>query len=226
MHAGYGGAPILNGLDMTINASQIGVVVGPNGAGKSTALKCLFGLLELDTGTVVFQGDDITTVAPDRRVHLGIGYVPQEMNVFQSLTVHENLEMGAYIRNDGIKDALDHVYELFPPLKDKRDVHAGTLSGGQRQMVAIGRSLMIDPCLLLLDEPTVGLAPAFVEDIIERIISIAGTGVGILIVEQNAKRALEIADIGYVLAGGRNLYTDSGENLLNDPKVAQSFLGG
>ena len=226
MHAGYGGEPVLHGVDIALDTGRIGVIVGPNGAGKSTALKSLFGLLTLEQGDVVFNGTDITTVAPDRRVNLGIAYVPQEMNVFQTMTVHENLEMGAFSRRDDFSGVLEKMYELFPPLKEKRNSAAGQLSGGQRQMVAIGRALMVEPRLLLLDEPTVGLSPAFVQDIIERILAIAQSGVGILMVEQNARRALEIAHTGFVLANGSNLYTDSGENLLNDPVVAKSFLGG
>ncbi len=226
MVSGYGGEPILQGVDIALEAGRIGVIVGPNGAGKSTALKSLFGLISLDQGRVLFDGTDITLVAPDKRVGLGIGYVPQEMNIFPSLTVQENLEMGAIIRDDDYSHVIDQTFEIFPPLKDKRYSEAGQLSGGQRQMVAIGRALMVEPRLLLLDEPTVGLSPAFVQDIIERITSIARSGVGILVVEQNARRALEIADTGFVLAGGKNLYTDTGENLLNDPEVARSFLGG
>ena len=226
MFAGYGGAPILKGVDIQIDAGRIGVIVGPNGAGKSTALKALFGLLKLTEGEVVFDGSEITNVAADRRVRLGIAYVPQEMNTFQTLTVHENLEMGAYSRRTGISEMLDRVYNLFPPLKEKRNAIAGNLSGGQRQRVAIGRALMINPTLLLLDEPTVGLSPAFVELIMERVIAICASGVGILIMEQNAKYALGFANTGFVLAQGRNLYTDTGENLLNDPEVAKNFLGG
>jgi len=226
MVSGYGGEPVLNGVDIALDRGKIGVIVGPNGAGKSTALKSLFGLIRLDQGAVSFEGKDISHVPPDERVGLGIGYVPQEMNIFPSLTVQENLDMGAFIRNDDYSSAIDQTYEFFPPLKDKRNEPAGELSGGQRQMVAIGRALMVEPRLLLLDEPTVGLSPAFVQDIIERVIAIAKSGVGVLVVEQNARRALEIADTGFVLAGGRNLYTDSGENLLNNPEVAKSFLGG
>ena len=224
--AGYGGEPVLNGVDLSIDSGQIGVIVGPNGAGKSTALKSVFGLIQLTQGTVSLAGDDVTHVPPDQRVSLGISYVPQEMNIFPSLTVRENLEMGAFIRNDDFSSVIDNMYDLFPPLKQKATAVAGQLSGGQRQMVAIARALMIGPRLLLLDEPTVGLSPAFVYEIIERIKAIAARGVGVLIVEQNARRALEIADIGFVLAAGKNLYTDSGENLLNDPEVAKSFLGG
>lgn len=226
LHAGYGGVNILNGINLAIEPGRIGVIVGPNGAGKSTALKSVFGLLELVEGSVVFKDKDISSLSPDRRVRLGMAYVPQEMNIFQTMTVQENLEMGAYIRRDNFSDTLERMFGLFPPLKDKRMDTAGNLSGGQRQMVAIARALMIEPEALLLDEPTAGLSPAYVEEIFERIIAISKSGVGVLIVEQNAKRALEVADTGYVLAGGYNLFTDSGENLLNNPEVAQSFLGG
>ena len=225
MVAGYGGEPVLNGVDIELEAGRIGVIVGPNGAGKSTALKSIFGLIGLQQGTVEFEGEDITSVPPDKRVGLGIAYVPQEMNIFQSLTVLENLEMGAYIRRDEYTDAIERMFELFPPLKQKRHAIAGNLSGGQRQMVAIGRALMVDPRLLLLDEPTVGLSPAYVQEIIDRIIAVAQSNVGVLVVEQNARRALEIADTGFVLAAGQNLYTDTGERLLKDPTVAKSFLG-
>jgi len=224
--AGYGGEPVLNGIDIKIDAGQIGVIVGPNGAGKSTVLKSVFGLIRPSEGRVELAGEDITQVSPDKRVALGIGYVPQEMNIFPSLTVRENLEMGAFIRKDDYTAVIDNMFTLFPPLQAKRNDTAGQLSGGQRQMVAIARALMVNPRLLLLDEPTVGLSPAFVHDIIDRIKAIAATGVGVLIVEQNAKRALSIADIGFVLAGGKNLFTDSGEGLLNNPDVAKSFLGG
>lgn len=223
--AGYGGEPVLNGVNIELGSGRIGVIVGPNGAGKSTALKCLFGLIKLDAGKVVLNGDNITRVAADKRVGLGIAYVPQEHNIFPSLTVQENLEMGAFILREDFSDVIEQTFELFPPLQQKRFDVAGKLSGGQRQMVAIGRALMIKPQLLLLDEPTVGLSPAFVQDIIDRIIEIANSGIGVLVVEQNAKRALEIADTGFVLANGRNLYTDSGKNLLNNPDVAKSFLG-
>ena len=226
LHAGYGGVNILNGINLAIEPGRIGVIVGPNGAGKSTALKSVFGLLELVEGSVVFKDKDISSLSPDRRVRLGMAYVPQEMNIFQTMTVQENLEMGAYIRRDDFSNTLERMFGLFPPLKDKRMDTAGNLSGGQRQMVAIARALMIEPEALLLDEPTAGLSPAYVEEIFERIIAISKSGVGVLIVEQNAKRALEVADTGYVLAGGYNLFTDSGENLLNNPEVAQSFLGG
>ncbi len=224
--SGYGGEPILNGIDIALDSGRIGVIVGPNGAGKSTALKSIFGLIKLDQGSVLLDGSDITSAPPDKRVGMGIGYVPQEMNIFPSLTVQENLDMGAFIRDDDYSGITEQIFELFPPLRDKRNDEAGKLSGGQRQMVAIGRALMVEPRLLLLDEPTVGLSPAYVQEIIERIVAIAQSGVGILVVEQNARRALEIADTGFILSGGRNLYTDTGQNLLNDPQVAKSFLGG
>ncbi len=224
--AGYGGEPILKGVDIELPAGQIGVIVGPNGAGKSTALKSIFGLIQPESGSVLFEGKDITNIPPDKRVGMGIAYVPQEMNVFPSLTVRENLEMGAYIRRQDCSSSIEKMYELFPPLKEKHADVAGQLSGGQRQMVAIARAMMIEPQLLLLDEPTVGLSPSFVQDIIARIIEISAYGVGVLMVEQNAWRALHIADVGFVLAGGHNLYTDTGENLLNNPEVAKSFLGG
>ncbi len=224
--AGYGGEPVLRGVNFAIDSGDIGVIVGPNGAGKTTALKSIFGLIRLSKGSVQLEGEDITNVPPDRRVRLGIGYVTQERNVFPSLTVRENLEMGAFIRKDKFSPVIDNMFELFPPLAQKADDVAGQLSGGQRQMVAIARALMVSPRLLLLDEPTVGLSPAFVSEIVDRILTIARSGVGVLIVEQNAKRALEIADIGFVLASGKNLFTDSGKNLLNDPEVAKSFLGG
>ena len=224
--AGYGGEPILHGVDIELNSGQIGVIVGSNGAGKSTVLKCLFGLIKLEQGTVKLEGKDITDVPPDKRVNLGIAYVPQEMNIFQSLTVQENLEMGAFIRRDDFSASVERMFELFPPLKANRRNIAGQLSGGQRQMVAIARALMVEPRLLLLDEPTVGLSPSYVQDIIYRISEIAASGIGVLIVEQNARRALQISDTGFVLAGGRNLYTDTAENLLLNPEVARSFLGG
>ena len=224
--AGYGGEPILHGVDLELDSGQIGVIVGSNGAGKSTVLKCLFGLVKLEQGSVKLEGNDITDVPPDKRVDLGIAYVPQELNIFQSLTVQENLEMGAFIRRDDFSSSVEQMFELFPPLKAKRRNFAGQLSGGQRQMVAIARALMTEPRLLLLDEPTVGLSPSYVQDIIDRILEIAASGIGVLIVEQNARRALQISDTGFVLAGGRNLYTDTAENLLLNPEVARSFLGG
>jgi branched-chain amino acid transport system ATP-binding protein len=226
IHAGYGGANILNGVNIAIDANQIGVIVGPNGAGKSTTLKALFGLLRVSQGNVVFNGKDITNFAPEKLVREGLSFVPQEFNVFPTMSVQENLEMGAYIRRDDFRPLIDQVYGFFPPLKDKRKQPAGELSGGQRQMVAIGRALMTEPKLLLLDEPTAGLSPLYMDEIFDRIIAINGSGVGILMVEQNARQALAIAHRGFVLATGKNRFTGTGAELLADPEVAKSFLGG
>ncbi len=226
MVGGYGGGDILNGVDLAVDAHEIAVVVGPNGAGKSTAMKAIFGLITMRQGRVAFGGETITNMAPDRLVGLGMAYVPQERNVFPNLSVHENLEMGAFTRRHDIGQVLDRVYALFPALAEKRRQPAGELSGGQRQQVAIGRALMIEPRLLMLDEPTAGLSPMVMDDIFERIVAINKTGVGILMVEQNARMALEIAHRGYVLATGRNRFTDTGANLLANREVAESFLGG
>ncbi|MEP4544944.1 MAG: ABC transporter ATP-binding protein [Saccharospirillum sp.] len=226
IHAGYGGMNILNGVNMAIESSEIGVIVGPNGAGKSTTLKAIFGLLNVSEGSIELRGDNITNLSPDKLVHKGMGFVPQEHNVFVSMTVEENLEMGAFIRRDDFSYMLERVYSFFPDLKDKRRQPAGELSGGQRQMVAMGRALMVEPSLLLLDEPTAGLSPLYMNEIFERVIAINESGVGVLMVEQNAKQALRIAHKGFVLAAGKNRFTDTGQNLLNDPEVAKSFLGG
>ena len=223
---GYGGNDILNGVDLSVASHEIAVIVGPNGAGKSTAMKAIFGLLKLRLGRVRLDDEDITDEPPDRLVRRGMAYVPQERNVFPNLTVHENLEMGAFVRRDDIRAALDQVYTLFPALREKRRQPAGELSGGQRQMVAIGRALMIEPRLLLLDEPTAGLSPRIIDEIFERVVAINKAGVGILLVEQNARQALAIAHTGYVLATGRNRFTDTGKALLANREVAESFLGG
>lgn len=224
--AGYGAATILNGVDISLEAGEIGVIVGPNGAGKSTTLKAIFGLLRVSSGSITFDGQDITNRPTESLSALRMAFVPQEHNVFRTLSVHENLEMGAYVRKDDVSTLLDRVYEIFPPLKAKRNQPAGELSGGQRQMVAVGRALMIDPKLILLDEPTAGLSPLFMSEIFDRILAINATGVTVAMVEQNAKQALGIAHKGFVLAGGRNRFTDSGAALLADPDVAKSFLGG
>lgn len=224
--AGYGAATILNGVDISLEAGEIGVIVGPNGAGKSTTLKAIFGLLRVSSGSITFDGQDITNRPTESLSALRMAFVPQEHNVFRTLSVHENLEMGAYVRKDDVSALLDRVYEIFPPLKSKRNQPAGELSGGQRQMVAVGRALMIDPKLILLDEPTAGLSPLFMSEIFDRILAINATGVTVAMVEQNAKQALGIAHKGFVLAGGRNRFTDSGAALLADPDVAKSFLGG
>jgi branched-chain amino acid transport system ATP-binding protein len=226
VHGGYGGANILNGVSLSVDADEIGVIVGPNGAGKSTMLKALFGLLKVSDGSVAFAGRPITNLPPERLVRSGLSYVPQEFNVFPTLSVDENLEMGAYIRRDDFRPQIDEVYGFFPPLRDKRRQPAGELSGGQRQMVAIGRALMTGPKLLLLDEPTAGLSPLYMDEIFERILAINAAGVGILMVEQNARQALSIAHRGFVLATGRNRFTGTGAELLADSEVAKSFLGG
>ncbi|WP_332711499.1 ABC transporter ATP-binding protein [Pelagibacterium mangrovi] len=224
--AGYGGAPILNGVNLAINTSDIGVIVGPNGAGKSTTLKAIFGLLTVTEGTVTFGGQDVTNSEADRLVPMGLSFVPQEHNVFTSMSVHENLEMGAFVRRDDISDTLDEVYEMFPDLKAKRRQPAGELSGGQRQMVAMGRALMSKPRLLMLDEPSAGLSPRYMMEIFEQVVKINAAGVGILMVEQNARQALAFATKGFVLTSGQNRFTGTGQELLDDPEVAKSFLGG
>ncbi len=226
MIGGYGGGDILHGVDIEVGVDEIVVIIGPNGAGKSTAMKAIFGLVTLREGRVTLKGGDITNAQPDALVHRGMAYVPQERNIFPTLTVHENLEMGAYIRQDDFSGVLDKVYELFPALKEKRKQPAGQLSGGQRQMVAFGRALMTEPELLLLDEPTAGLSPLVMGEIFEKIIDVNKAGVGILMVEQNARHALGLADRGYVLATGQNLFIDTGASLLANPEVAESFLGG
>ena len=226
IHGGYGGANILNGVSIAIEGHEIGVIVGPNGAGKSTTLKALFGLLTVSQGTVAFDGRTVTNLPPEKLVREGLSFVPQEFNVFPTMSVQENLEMGAYIRRDDFRRQIDQIYGFFPPLKDKRKQPAGELSGGQRQMVAIGRALMTEPRLLLLDEPTAGLSPRYMGEIFERIIAVNKSGVGILMVEQNARQALAIAHRGFVLAGGQNRFTGTGAELLADPEVAKSFLGG
>lgn len=223
---GYGGADILKGVDIAVDEGEIVVIVGANGAGKSTAMKAIFGLVQVREGFVYLEENDITNQRPDQLVPRGMSYVPQERNVFPTLTVHENLEMGAYTRRDNWRPVLDQVYELFPPLKDKRRQPAGELSGGQRQMVAFGRALMTEPKLLMLDEPTAGLSPLVMQEIFERVIDVNKTGVGILMVEQNARQALGIANRGYVLVTGQNRFTDTGKNLLANREVAESFLGG
>lgn len=223
---GYGEADVLHGVSLRVEPGEVVVIVGPNGAGKSTAMKAVFGLLRLRGGTITFDGQDITGWKPDRIVRRGICFVPQTDNVFPTLTVQENLEMGAYVRDDDIRPAMERVFALFPPLLEKRRQAAGTLSGGQRQMVAMGRALMLEPKLLLLDEPTAGLSPIFIDQIFEIVRQVNAAGIGILMVEQNAKQALAIADRGYVMAQGANRHEGSGAELLADREVAEMFLGG
>ena len=202
------------------------MIVGPNGAGKSTAMKAVFGMLPLREGVVTLDGSDITAMSPQERVRHGMGFVPQTNNVFVSMSVEENLEMGAFIRDDDISETMEQVFHLFPILKEKRKQPAGELSGGQRQQVAVGRALMTQPKLLMLDEPTAGVSPIVMDELFDRILEIAATGIAILMVEQNARQALNIADHGFVLVQGRNRFTDTGEALLANPDVRRSFLGG
>jgi len=223
---GYGDTQILHGVSMTVDAGEIVVIIGPNGAGKSTALKAVFGLLNLTSGSVSLDGRTITNMPPDQVVRQGVCYVPQSANIFPSLSVEENLEMGAYVRQDDFRPRMREIYELFPPLLEKRKLPAGTLSGGQRQMVAMGKAMMLEPKILLLDEPTAGLSPKFRGEIFSIVKQVHETGTPILMVEQNAKQALNIADRGYVLVDGKNQHEGSGLDLLNDPVVAEMFLGG
>jgi branched-chain amino acid transport system ATP-binding protein len=227
MTGGYGkGADILHDCTIAVDKGKIAVIVGPNGAGKSTAMKAVFGMLNLRQGAVRIEGEDITALSPQDRVAKGMAFVPQTSNIFPSMTVEENLEMGAFLRRDDIKATMAQVYDLFPILKDKRRQNAGELSGGQRQQVAVGRALMTQPKVLMLDEPTAGVSPIVMDELFDRIIEVARAGITILMVEQNAKQALDIADIGYVLVQGANAHTGSGEELLQDPEVRRTFLGG
>ena len=224
--AGYGGVDIIKNITLEVKQGEIAVIVGPNGAGKSTAMKALLGMLKLTDGSVSFAEDDISNMLPQDRVNLGIAFVPQTNNVFTGMTVEENLEMGGFIRTDDIHHTIEDIYNLFPVLKEKRNQNAGELSGGQRQQVAFGRALMTKPKILMLDEPTAGVSPIVMDELFSRIIEVGKTGVGILMVEQNAKQALSIADRGYVLVNGKNSRDGSGQDLLNNPEVRKSFLGG
>ncbi|MCO6387166.1 MAG: ABC transporter ATP-binding protein [Aliihoeflea sp.] len=226
MTGGYGGADILHSCTIAVEKGEIAVIVGPNGAGKSTAMKAMFGMLSLREGQVRLGEKDITKLSPQDRVVAGMGFVPQTSNVFVTMTVQENLEMGAYIRNDDFSDTMAQVFDLFPILKEKRKQPAGELSGGQRQQVAVGRALMTQPSVLMLDEPTAGVSPIVMDELFDRILDVAATGIAVMMVEQNARQALAIADRGYVLVQGRNRFTDTGEALLANPEVRASFLGG
>lgn len=226
MTGGYGGVNILRGCNIAVDKGEIAVVVGPNGAGKSTAMKALFGMLNLNEGNVTLGNKDISGLSPQARVKKGMAFVPQTNNVFTSMTVQENLEMGAFLRRDDIFQTMEHVFELFPILRDKRDQAAGELSGGQRQQVAVGRALMTNPEVLMLDEPTAGVSPIVMDELFDRILEVKQTGIAILMVEQNARQALNIADTGYVLVTGENRFTDTGIALLSNPEVRLSFLGG
>ena len=224
--AGYGGVDIIKNINLEVKQGEIVVIVGPNGAVKSTAMKALLGMLKLIDGDVSFAEDDISFMLPQDRVNLGIAFVPQTQNVFTGMSVEENLEMGGFIRSDDIRLTIEDIYNLFPILKEKRNQNAGELSGGQRQQVAFGRALMTKPKILMLDEPTAGVSPIVMDELFSRIIEVGKTGVGILMVEQNAKQALNIADRGYVLVNGMNSREGSGQDLLNNPEVRKSFLGG
>ncbi|MEM7470234.1 MAG: ABC transporter ATP-binding protein [Pseudomonadota bacterium] len=227
MSGGYGQGPdILHDCTIAVDKGEIAVIVGPNGAGKSTAMKAVFGMLDVRQGAVRLFGDDITKLTPQARVAKGMAFVPQTSNIFTSMTVEENLEMGGFLRRDDLRETIDEIYGLFPILGDKRAQAAGELSGGQRQQVAVGRALMTQPQVLMLDEPTAGVSPIVMDELFDRIIEVARTGISILMVEQNARQALEIADKGYVLVQGRNRFTDTGKALLADPEVRNSFLGG
>ena len=226
MTGGYGDGPdIINSCSINVDKGEIVAILGPNGAGKSTAMKAMLGLLNLKSGSVVIEDQDISKFSPQERVQRGISFVPQTNNVFSELTVRENLEIGGFLRKDDIDIVINQIYELFPILAEKRDQVVGQLSGGQRQQVALGRALMIQPSVLMLDEPTAGVSPIVMDELFEHIVKVKKTGVAIIMVEQNAKQALSISDRGYVLVTGENKFEGSGKELLNDPEVRRSFLG-
>ena len=227
MTGGYGNGPdIISSCSVNVNKGEIVSILGPNGAGKSTVMKAMLGLLNLKSGKIIINGKDISHLNPQDRVKQGIAFVPQTRNVFAGLSVEENLEMGAFLRDENLQKIIDEVYELFPILKEKKSQLVGELSGGQRQQVALGRALMIKPSVLMLDEPTAGVSPIVMDELFDHIIKVKKTNVAILMVEQNAKQALSISDRGYVLVTGENKYSGTGKELLDDPRVRSSFLGG
>ena len=226
MVGGYGAANILQNCTIRVELGEIVVIVGPNGAGKSTAMKALFGMLELNSGNVYLDDKNITHLKPQSRVRLGMGFVPQNQNIFTTMTVLENLEIGAYLRTDNLSHTIDHVFSIFPVLREKKYQVAGELSGGQRQQVAVARALMMEPKVLMLDEPTAGVSPLVMDELFDRILEIRNKGIAVLMVEQNATQALSIADRGYVLVTGENRFSDNADKLLNNPEVQRSFLGG
>ena len=226
MTGGYGGPDIITSCTVNVNKGEIVAILGPNGAGKSTAMKAMLGLLNLKSGKVIIDGKDISKLTPQDRVKEGIAFVPQTKNVFTGLSVQENLEMGAYLREERFEEIINEIYELFPLLKEKKSQLVGELSGGQRQQVALGRALMIKPSVLMLDEPTAGVSPIVMDELFDHILKVKKTNVAIIMVEQNAKQALSIADRGYVLVTGENKFSGTGKELLNDPEVRRSFLGG
>ena len=227
MTAGYGDGPdIINTCSISANRGEIVAILGPNGAGKSTAMKAMLGLLNLKSGSVFLNGNDISKISPQERVKQGVSFVPQTRNVFAELTVKENLEIGGFLKEEGLDKMIESIYDLFPILSEKKSQIVGQLSGGQRQQVALGRALMSEPSVLMLDEPTAGVSPIVMDELFEHIIKVKKKDVAIIMVEQNAKQALNISDRGYVLVTGQNKFEGSGEQLLNDPEVRRSFLGG
>ena len=223
---GYENTIIVDGCNFSVKKGDIACIVGPNGAGKSTAMKAIFGLIPIKSGQVIFNNEDITSLNPQERVIKGMSFVPQNNNIFQEMSVEENLEMGAFIHQSSMKENLKNVYNLFPILNEKKSQVAGELSGGQRQQLAVGRALMTNPVLLMLDEPTAGVSPIVMKDLFTKLKAISKMGTSILVVEQNAKQALEISNLGFVLQNGKNKYSDTGKALLQNPEVRVSFLGG